>query len=73
MTPLEFRALALGLPESSEESHQGHPDFRVCGKIFATLGPDEADEQWGMVNLTPDLQGVVTHAEPDAFPTPIPF
>jgi hypothetical protein len=32
----------------------GHPDFRVKGKIFATLGyPDEA---WAMVKLTPDQQ-----------------
>jgi len=30
-----------------------HPDFRVRGKIFATLGPDET---WGMVKLTPKEQ-----------------
>jgi hypothetical protein len=30
-----------------------HPDFRVGGKIFATLGPDET---WGMVKLTPEQQ-----------------
>ena len=28
-----------------------HPDFRVRGKIFASLGPHEA---WGMVKLTPE-------------------
>src|SRR5262245_47259746 len=41
MTPADFRRLALGLPEASEVGHMGHPDFRVGGKIFATLGyPD---------------------------------
>ena len=53
MTVNEFRNLALGLPEASEAEHMGHPDFRVRGKIFATLGPDE---EWGMVKLTPEQQ-----------------
>ena len=34
-------------------AHMGHPDFRVRGKIFASLGPKEA---WGMVKLTPEQQ-----------------
>lgn len=51
MTAQEFRELALGLPEAIESGHMGHPDFRVRGKIFATLGPKEA---WGMAKLTPD-------------------
>ena len=37
MTSNEFRKMALSLPEVSESSHMGHPDFRVGGKIFATL------------------------------------
>jgi hypothetical protein len=41
MTAAKFRSLALSLPEISESAHMGHPDFRVGGKIFATLGPDE--------------------------------
>src|SRR2546423_10444354 len=53
MTAEEFRTLALSLPEASEDAHMGHPDFRVRGKIFATLGPDE---DWGMVKLPPDDQ-----------------
>lgn len=48
MTAAEFRILALSLPEATEAAHVGHPDFRIRGKIFATLGPDEA---WGMVKL----------------------
>jgi hypothetical protein len=42
----------------------GHPDFRVKGKIFATIWPDE---NWGMVKLTPDQQAMLTEAEPDTF------
>ena len=53
MTPDQFRRLALNLPETTESAHMGHPDFRVAGKIFATLGPGEA---WGMVKLTPQQQ-----------------
>jgi hypothetical protein len=60
----DFRTLALDLPEASESAHMGHPDFRVKGKIFATLWPD-AD--WGMVKLTPEQQGLVVEAEPDVF------
>ena len=64
MTPDEFRALALGLPEASERSHMDHPDFRVRGKIFATLGPDGS---WGMVKLTPDQQEPLVLADPATF------
>jgi hypothetical protein len=53
MTADEFRRLALSLPEAVEASHMNHPDFRVRGKIFATLGPDET---WGMVKLKPEQQ-----------------
>ena len=65
MTEDEFRAMALSLAGVIEASHMDHPDFRVGGKIFATLrypGPG-----WGMVALTPDEQMLVVHAEPDVF------
>ena len=43
----------------------GHPDFRVGGKIFATLGyPDGA---WAMVKLTPEQQEAFVAADPTAF------
>lgn len=42
-----------------------HPDFRVGGKVFATLAsPDEAH---GMVALLPEQQGLAMAAEPDSF------
>jgi hypothetical protein len=53
VTARAFRKLALRLPEAVEGAHMGHPDFRVGGKIFATLGPEE---DWAMVKLGPDEQ-----------------
>lgn len=56
MTPDQFRRLALSFPEATEGAHMGHPDFRVRGKIFATLHPDR---RHGMVKLTPNQQADV--------------
>jgi hypothetical protein len=64
VTAEKFRKLALSLPEAVEQSHMAHPDFRVGGKIFATLGPDE---DWGMVKLTPAQQEPLVRGEPDVF------
>ena len=65
MTPDGFRRLALSMPEASESSHMGHPDFRVGGKIFATLS--YPDESWGMVKLTLEQQEAFVSAEPAVF------
>ena len=43
----------------------GHPDFRVGGKIFATLGAP--DVEWAMVKLTPDEQELFVQIEPRGF------
>ena len=56
--------MALGFPETSEGEHMGHPDFRVRGKIFATLWPGDV---WGMVKLTADQQASFVQAEPHVF------
>jgi len=56
MTSNDFRRLALSFPETSEQTHMDHPDFRVAGKTFATLGYPE--DGWGMVKLTPIEQGM---------------
>ena len=53
MTEEQFRSIALSLPETSESAHMCHPDFRVGGKIFATLWPAAG---WAMVKLTPEQQ-----------------
>jgi len=65
MTTSEFRTLALALPEAEEREHMHHPDFRVGGKIFATLGYPSAG--WAMVKLTPAQQQLYTLAHPKAF------
>ena len=64
-----FRRLALALPEATERSHMGHPDFRVGGKIFATLGWPEGG--WGMVKLTLDQRDAFVGASPAGF-SPVP-
>lgn len=66
--PEDVRALALMLPETVEGAHQGHPDFRVGGRIFPTLW---TDEDRVVVKLTPEMQAVMVEAEPDAF-EPVP-
>jgi len=67
MTTAEFRSIALSLPEAEERAHMDHPDFRVGGKIFATLGYPSAG--WAMVKLTPTQQQLYTIAHPDVFLT----
>jgi hypothetical protein len=65
MTPSQFRRIALSLPEAVEGAHMGHADFRVGGKIFATLGhPDPA---WGVVLLEPDQQAMLVETTPKVF------
>ncbi len=42
LRPADVRALALALPGAEEGAHMGHPDFRVRGRIFASLPPGGA-------------------------------
>lgn len=65
MTPAEFRKMALSLADSEEVGHMGHPDFRVGGKIFATMG--YPSPEMAMVKLTPEQQHAYTHAQPETF------
>jgi hypothetical protein len=39
--PTVVRTLVAALPGTEERAHHGHPDFRVGGRIFATLWPDQ--------------------------------
>ena len=68
MTVDGFRRLALSFPEAVEGSHMKHPDFRVRGKIFATLA--YPDKSRGMVKLTPEQQDEFVRSDPKAF-TPV--
>ena len=65
MTPNDFRELALSFPEAIESAHMHHPDFRVGGRIFATLG--YPDENSAMVKLSPDDQKEFVHTRPGIF------
>ena len=65
MTSDQFRRMALSLPEASEDSHREHPDFRVRGKIFATLGYPDRD--WAMVKLSREQQQQFVQTEPAMF------
>jgi len=63
--PNEFRELALSFPEAIESAHMRHPDFRVGGKIFATLG--YPDEDSAMVKLSAEDQNEFVRTNPDFF------
>jgi len=65
MTAAEFRRIALDMPQASESAHMDHPDFRVGGKIFATLG--YPDKNHGMVILPPEEQERLVEAHPKVF------
>src|SRR5258708_14816591 len=65
MTAADFRRIALSLPEAVEGAHMGHADFRVGGKIFATLAYEK--EGYGVLLLTPDEQAGMVTDEPRIF------
>ena len=65
MTEAEFRAAALKAPGAVEAAHMDHPDFRVSGKIFASLG--YPDDGMGMVKLTPEQQRSFMKEAPEMF------
>ena len=65
MTPTEFRRRALAFPEALEGAHMGHADFRVGGRIFATLGSPDAGS--AAVMLSPQDQHHLMHDYPRVF------
>ncbi len=65
MTVTQFRRIALSMPEATESEHMEHPDFRVGGKIFATLGYPDKDH--GMVILPPEEQKRLVESAPATF------
>jgi hypothetical protein len=64
VTAAQVRTLALSFPEAEASQHFDQPDFRVRGKIFATL---DADGKRGTLKLSPELQAMVLDARPEAF------
>jgi hypothetical protein len=65
VTAADFRRLALGMREAVEGSHFGNADFRVGGKIFATLALER--EGYGVLLLTPEQQAGMVGDEPNIF------
>ncbi len=65
MTAADFRRLALSLPGAEEGSHMGSADFRVGGRIFATLASES--KGYGNLMLSPELQAEFVAEQPDVF------
>jgi hypothetical protein len=65
MTPDDFRRIALSLEGAEEGSHMGAVDFRVGGRIFATLA--SVKEGYGNLMITPALQAEFIAERPDLF------
>jgi|ERR1700745_2458746 hypothetical protein len=65
MNAADFRRIALSLEGAEEGSHMGAADFRVDGRIFATLASQK--EGFGNLMLTPELQADFVGEAPDIF------
>ena len=65
MTVNDFRRIALSLEGAEESSHMGQPDFRVGGRIFATLA--SAKQGYGNLALTPEQQAAFVEELPEVF------
>ena len=69
MNANDFRQIALGLPDATEGSHMGNADFRVGGRIFATLSLER--DGFGVLLLSPEQQANMVADEPEIF-SPVP-
>jgi hypothetical protein len=65
MNVQDFRRTALSLEGAEESSHMGKADFRVGGRIFATLA--SAEQGYGNLMLTPEQQAAFVEELPDVF------
>jgi hypothetical protein len=65
MTPNDFRRIALSLEGAEEGSHMGSADFRVGGRIFATLASQK--QGYGNLLLTPERQAEFVAEQPNIF------
>jgi hypothetical protein len=60
-----FRGIACALPGAVESAHMGHPDFRVGGRIFATLSGQARGR--GVLKLTIEQQAAFVAELPEVF------
>jgi hypothetical protein len=65
MTVADFRRIALSFEGAEEGSHMGAADFRVGGRIFATLASQ--DLGYGNLMLTPEMQAMFVAEQPQVF------
>ena len=65
MTASDFRRIALSFDGAEEGSHMGAVDFRVGGRIFATLA--SVSHGYGNLMLTPEMQADFVAEAPDVF------
>jgi hypothetical protein len=65
MKAADFRRIALSLEGAEESSHMGAPDFRVGGRIFATLASQS--KGYGNLMLTPEQQAAFVEEQPELF------
>ncbi len=65
MNVADFRRIALSFDGAVESSHMGAPDFRVGGKIFATLASQK--QGYGNLKLTPEQQAEFVQELPEVF------
>src|SRR5271168_4389274 len=65
MTAADFRRIALSFPGAEESSHMGAADFRVGGRIFATLASVKLG--YGNLFLTPEIQAAFLADAPEIF------
>jgi len=69
MNAADFRRLALLLDGAEEGSHMGSADFRVGGRIFATLAHQH--QGYGNLMLSPEQQATFVEEQPEVF-LPVP-
>jgi len=65
MTADDFRRIALSFEDAEESAHMGAPDFRVGGRIFATLASES--HGYGNLMLTPEQQAAFIADAPEVF------
>src|SRR5262252_1313603 len=65
MKASDFRRIALSLEGAEEGSHMGQADFRVGGRIFATLASEK--QGYGNLMLTPEQQAAFVEELPEVF------
>lgn len=65
MTAADFKRIALSFDGAEEGSHMGAVDFRVGGRVFATLA--SVKDGYGNLMITPEMQAAFIEDAPELF------